>query len=222
MTLTQSDVSAVTDGRELATFTDAHGLIRNRNFYLQSRDVDDRQLLQILVANGVTSILNLYWHVVHPRLRRSCCQRASARANDLHQRPLHLGCSEMAARGGRSGAAGRRAETRRLRSDQDARDFSREAFHRLFVVARREGMKVIGHAPRNLGVEASSTSTWTPWPTARSSSTPTFSSACPTCPGRSRNAATVHGDRARRGSPRCRRDGEGRDLVDSEPRRRTR
>ena len=33
-------------------------------------------------------------------------------------------------------------------------DFSREAFHRLFVVARREGMKVIGHAPRNLGVEA--------------------------------------------------------------------
>ena len=34
-------------------------------------------------------------------------------------------------------------------------DFSREAFHRLlFAVARAEGIKVIGHAPRNLGVEA--------------------------------------------------------------------
>jgi imidazolonepropionase-like amidohydrolase len=32
-------------------------------------------------------------------------------------------------------------------------DFSREAYHRLFQVARRMGMRVIGHAPRNLGVE---------------------------------------------------------------------
>jgi imidazolonepropionase-like amidohydrolase len=32
-------------------------------------------------------------------------------------------------------------------------DFTREAYHRLFVVARREGRLVIGHAPRNLGVE---------------------------------------------------------------------
>src|SRR6185369_7482921 len=32
-------------------------------------------------------------------------------------------------------------------------DFSRESYHRLFVVARREGIRVIGHAPRNLGVE---------------------------------------------------------------------
>jgi hypothetical protein len=32
-------------------------------------------------------------------------------------------------------------------------DFSREALHRLCAVAHREGMKVIGHAPRNLGVE---------------------------------------------------------------------
>ena len=30
-------------------------------------------------------------------------------------------------------------------------DFSREAFHRLFTAARREKIKVIGHAPRNLG-----------------------------------------------------------------------
>jgi len=33
-------------------------------------------------------------------------------------------------------------------------DFSREAYHKLFEVARREGMRVIGHLPRNLGIEA--------------------------------------------------------------------
>jgi hypothetical protein len=33
-------------------------------------------------------------------------------------------------------------------------DFSREAYRRLFTVARREGIRVIGHAPRNLGTEA--------------------------------------------------------------------
>jgi hypothetical protein len=32
-------------------------------------------------------------------------------------------------------------------------DFSREALRRLCAVARREQLKVIGHAPRNLGVE---------------------------------------------------------------------
>jgi hypothetical protein len=33
-------------------------------------------------------------------------------------------------------------------------DLSREAYHRLLAVARREGIRVVGHAPRNLGVEA--------------------------------------------------------------------
>jgi imidazolonepropionase-like amidohydrolase len=32
-------------------------------------------------------------------------------------------------------------------------DFTRDAYHRLFAVARREGRLVIGHAPRNLGIE---------------------------------------------------------------------
>src|SRR6185503_2312492 len=33
-------------------------------------------------------------------------------------------------------------------------DFSREAYHKLFEIARREGIQVIGHSPRNLGYEA--------------------------------------------------------------------
>jgi hypothetical protein len=33
-------------------------------------------------------------------------------------------------------------------------DLSREAYHRLLTVARREGIRVVGHAPRNLGLEA--------------------------------------------------------------------
>ena len=33
-------------------------------------------------------------------------------------------------------------------------DFTRDAYHKLFEVARREGIRVIGHSPRNLGYEA--------------------------------------------------------------------
>src|SRR5206468_3533441 len=33
-------------------------------------------------------------------------------------------------------------------------DLTREAYHRLFEVARREGIRVVGHAPRNLPFEA--------------------------------------------------------------------
>jgi hypothetical protein len=33
-------------------------------------------------------------------------------------------------------------------------DFSREAYHKVFEIARREAMTVIGHLPRNLGIEA--------------------------------------------------------------------
>ena len=33
-------------------------------------------------------------------------------------------------------------------------DLSREAYHRLLAVAQREGIRVVGHAPRKLGIEA--------------------------------------------------------------------
>ncbi len=129
------------------------GLI-DSHFHLQSRDVDDRQLLQILVANGVTSILNLYGTSSILDLRRRLASGQVLGPTIYTSGPYISDAPTWQPEAD---------EVERLVVEQKRAgydlikthgDFSREAFHRLFVVARREGMKVIGHAPRNLGVEA--------------------------------------------------------------------
>ena len=126
--------------------TDAH-------FHLQGNERDDRQLLQILVANGVTCILNLYGTQSMLDLRERVARgdvlgptiySSGPYVSDApHAQPEADDVERMV------------VEQKRAGYDliKTHGDFSREAFHRLFVVARRERIKVIGHAPRNLGVE---------------------------------------------------------------------
>jgi Amidohydrolase family len=126
--------------------TDAH-------FHLQGNERDDRQLLQILVANGVTCILNLYGTQSMLDLRERVARgevlgptiyTSGPYVSDApHSQPEADEVERMV------------VEQKRAGYDliKTHGDFSRDAFHRLFVVARREQIKVIGHAPRNLGVE---------------------------------------------------------------------
>ena len=126
--------------------TDAH-------FHLRGNDSDDRQLLQILVANGVTSILNLYGTPFMLDLRERVARgevlgptiyTSGPYVSDApHSQPDADEVERMV------------VEQKRAGYDliKTHGDFSREAFHRLCAVARRERIKVIGHAPRNLGVK---------------------------------------------------------------------
>ena len=126
--------------------TDAH-------FHLQGNDTDDLPLLQILVANGVTSILNLYGtqsmldlreRVARGQVPGPTIYTSGPYVSDApHSQPEADDVERMV------------VEQKRAGYDliKTHGDFSRAAFHRLFVVARRERIKVIGHAPRNLGVE---------------------------------------------------------------------
>jgi imidazolonepropionase-like amidohydrolase len=115
---------------------------------------DNAAILQLFIANGVTTILN------------------------LHGTPDHLELRERIARGQQLGpvlyTSGpfvsntpyspmptpeevERAVIEQKRAGYDFikihGNFSAEAYHRLSAVARREGMRVVGHAPRNLGIE---------------------------------------------------------------------
>ena len=156
------------------------GLI-NARFHLQDNDADDRRLMQMLVANGVTSILNLYR--THPSgvsedgwpAERCWGRPSTPRAVPF---PMRRDGSRGLTKWSGWSASRRRAGYDLIKTHGD---FSRDAFRRLCEVARRENMKVIGHAPRNLGVEPMSPSAWTRWLTARSSSTRTSSLARPTC-----------------------------------------
>ena len=127
------------------------GLV-DAHFHLQNNQ-DDRRLLQLLVANGVTSILNLYGTPATLELARRV-----ASGEVLGPAIYTSGPYISDAPSWQPDAD----EVERLVVEQKRAgydlvkthgDFSREAFRRLFAVARREGLKVIGHAPRNLGVE---------------------------------------------------------------------
>jgi len=110
-------------------------------------------MLRLYVANGVTTVLNLYGTPHHLELR------GKIRSGELFgpefytsgpfisAAPVHTPTPEEVERGV--------IEHKRAGYDfiKIHGDFSREAYRRLFQVARRESMRVIGHAPRNLGVE---------------------------------------------------------------------
>ena len=127
------------------------GLV-DAHFHLQNNQ-DDRRLLQLLVANGVTSILNLYGTPATLDLARRVARREVPGPAIYTSGPYISDAPSWQPEAD---------EVERLVVEQKRAgydlvkthgDFSRDAFRRLFAVARREGLKVIGHAPRNLGVE---------------------------------------------------------------------
>ena len=128
------------------------GLV-DAHFHLQSHDDDDRRLLRLLVANGVTSILNLYGSPAILLLRQRVADGAIVGPTIYTSGPYISDAPNWQPEAD---------EVERLVVQQHGEgydlikthgDFSLDAFHRLCVVAHREHMKVIGHAPRNLGVE---------------------------------------------------------------------
>jgi imidazolonepropionase-like amidohydrolase len=126
------------------------GLV-DAHFHLQSSD-DDPRLLRILVACGVTSVLNLYGTPEILDLRRRVAQHEVVGPTIYTSGPY----ISDAPRWQPEPDDVERMVVEQKRAGYDLikthGDFSRDAFRRLFAVARREGLKVIGHAPRNLGV----------------------------------------------------------------------
>ena len=127
------------------------GLV-DAHFHLQSNG-EDHRLLQMLVANGVTSILNLYGTPAILDLGRRV-ENGDVMGPAIYTSGPYIsdapGWQPDADEVERLVVEQKRAGYHLIKTHGD---FSREAFRRLFEVTRREGLKVIGHAPRNLGVE---------------------------------------------------------------------
>ena len=127
-------------------FVDAH-------FHLQGNDADDRRLLQVLLANGVTSVLNLHGTSAILELRERVA-RGDVLGPTIYTSGPYV--SDAPSFQPEPDEAERMVvEQKRAGYDliKTHGDFSREALRRLCAAARRENIKVIGHAPRNLGVE---------------------------------------------------------------------
>jgi imidazolonepropionase-like amidohydrolase len=113
---------------------------------------EQRAILKLFVANGVTTILNLRGT---PQMLELKAAVAAGRvfgptiytSGPYVNEPFVTTPDEV-----------ERAVVEQRRADYDFiklhGDLSREAYARLNAVARREGIRVVGHAPRNLGLDA--------------------------------------------------------------------
>lgn len=109
-------------------------------------------LLQLFIANGVTTILNLRGTPEHLELR------ASVEKGEVFGPTIYTAGSYVNQPFVNTPDEVERAVIEQKRAGYDFvkmhGDLSREAYARLFAVARREGIRVVGHAPRTLGIEA--------------------------------------------------------------------
>ena len=109
-------------------------------------------LLKMYVVNGVTTILNLRGTPEHLANRREIAERRVVgptlyTAGPYVNEPFVVTADSVE----REVMAQKRAGYDFIKMHGD---LSREAYARLNAVARREGIRVIGHAPRNLGIDA--------------------------------------------------------------------
>jgi hypothetical protein len=111
-------------------------------------------MLKLFIANGVTTVLNLYGTPAFLKLRDRV-----GRGETLG--PVIYTSGPFISNAPVTTPTPEEAERMVVEQKQAGYDlikihgdFSREAYHKLFEVARRENMRVIGHLPRNLGIEA--------------------------------------------------------------------
>jgi imidazolonepropionase-like amidohydrolase len=112
---------------------------------------EQHALLKLFVANGVTTVLNLRGNPQILGLRADVAQGrvfgpTIYTAGPYVNEPSVTSADEV-----------ERAVVEQKRAGYDFiklhGDLSREAYARLNAVARREGVRVVGHAPRNLGLD---------------------------------------------------------------------
>ena len=111
-------------------------------------------MLRLFVTNGVTTVLNLFGTPNHLKLREQIKRgeifgpTIYTSGGFISNAPVSTPTPEEV----------ERAVVAQKQAGYDVikihGDFSREAYHKVFEVARREGLRVIGHLPRNLGIEA--------------------------------------------------------------------
>jgi len=111
-------------------------------------------MLKLFVANGVTTVLNLYGTPAFLKLRERV-GRGEALGPMIYTSGPFISNAPVTTP---TPEEAERMVVEQKRAGYDLikihGDFSREAYHKLFEVARRENILVIGHLPRNLGIEA--------------------------------------------------------------------
>ena len=127
--------------------------LADMHIHFQPSRTDNELMLRLFLANGITTVLNMYGtrddlalrsdvaaeHVLGPTIFTS----GPFISNAPHPPPSPDEVEAVVIRQKQAGY-----DLIKIHGD-----FSREGYRRLFEVARREGLRVAGHAPRNLGIQ---------------------------------------------------------------------
>ena len=111
-------------------------------------------MLRLFLANGVTTVLNLYGTPAFLQLRERIARGETVGPTVYTSGPFISNApvsSPTVEEVERQVVAHKRAGYDLIKIHGD---FSRDAYRKLFEVARREDIRVIGHLPRNLGIDA--------------------------------------------------------------------
>lgn len=126
------------------------------DMHVHLRNYDEREmaaLLKLYVANGVTTVLNLSGAPRHLELRERAARGALFAPIIYTSGPFISSSPNPPPSPDEIEAA--IIEQKRAGYDliKTHGEFTREGYRRLFAIARREGRRVVGHSPRNLGYE---------------------------------------------------------------------
>jgi hypothetical protein len=130
------------------------GLV-DAHVHFQERDDENRAFLRLFVANGVTTVVNLFGTPTHLRLRADVAGGAllgpriftsGPSVGTPHGQPPTTTSEDVA----QAVRTQKRAGYDFVKLHGDLTD---AAYHTLLRTARQERLRVVGHAPRNLGVD---------------------------------------------------------------------
>ncbi len=126
--------------------------LADMHVHLTYDDRDRAAMLELFAANGVTTVLNLQGTPSHLRLRDRI-RAGEVLGPTLYTSGPYISNAPFYSPGPDE-AAGAVRDQRAAGYDviKIHGDFSREAYRSVIRTAHREGLKVVGHAPRNIGM----------------------------------------------------------------------
>ena len=125
--------------------------LSDMHVHFRGGEDENNAFLQLFIANGVTTVLNLYGTPQHLNLREKVA------AGELLGPIIYSSGPFVNEPAYKTAEDVERAVIEQKRAGYDFikihGDLSREAYHHLLEVSRREAIPVVGHAPRKLGME---------------------------------------------------------------------
>jgi imidazolonepropionase-like amidohydrolase len=127
--------------------------LADMHVHMPYAETDQMAALELFALNGVTTVLNLHGNAAHLRLRQRIRDGELFAPAFYTSGPYIANAPFYSPDAPEAAAAVRAHKAAGYDIIKIHGDFSRAAYRSVIETAHREGLKVIGHAPRNIGMD---------------------------------------------------------------------